>query len=721
MTPQQALQKYFGYNAFRHQQEAIIQHVLNKQDVMALMPTGGGKSLCYQLPAILLNGLTIVISPLIALMKDQVDSLNVSGIPAAFLNSAQTPDEQRQLVEKLKNNQIKLLYLAPERLFGAENKLVPFLKTLNVVQIAIDEAHCISQWGHDFRPEYLMLAQLKREFPDIPVIALTATADKLTQKDILEKLNLHKPAVFVSSFNRANITYRVIPKKNSFKQLISFLNERADESGIIYCLSRKSTEDLAADLKDAGFAAEAYHAGLSNEIKAKNQEAFLRDDVKIMVATIAFGMGINKSNVRYVVHVDLPKNIEGYYQETGRAGRDGLPSEALLLYSPGDAGKLQHFARIEGNEEQSRIMLNKLNDMVKYCQLQSCRRQYLMHYFDESFPPNCGSCDVCLTEFKRFDGTLIAQKALSAVSRLNERFGVNYVIDFLRGSKNEKIREEHKQIKTYGIGADISKVDWQRYIRELITMNYLQVTDDGYPILKLTDQSSLILKGLQKVEFIETQTTEEHHTEAAPPHEAELLSRLKNVRRDIAELENVPAYIIVSDATLLEMATYLPQSLDELRLISGFGDIKLARYGRELLHPVKDYCKEKGLESKIAYKSPKRERKTKTEKTRAPRSGTDTRTETFNLYQQGKNTAEIAAARGLSQVTIESHLSHFIQTGQLDVSELVHESKLPVIVEAVENYGAERLAPLKEVLGDAYTYGEIKAVISWMNLNSSIK
>jgi ATP-dependent DNA helicase RecQ len=716
MTPQEALQKYFGYSNFRHQQEAIIQHVLNKQDVMALMPTGGGKSLCYQLPAVLLGGLTIVISPLIALMKDQVDSLNVSGIPAAFLNSAQTPEEQRQLVERLRNNQVKLLYLAPERLFGQENKLVPFLKTLNVVQIAIDEAHCISQWGHDFRPEYLMLAQLKNEFPNVPVIALTATADKLTQKDILEKLNLHQPKVFVSSFNRANITYRVTPKKSWFKQLISFLKERPDESGIIYCLSRKSTEDLAADLKDEGFSAEAYHAGLNNEVKAKNQEAFLRDDVKIIVATIAFGMGINKSNVRYVVHVDLPKNIEGYYQETGRAGRDGLASEALLLYSPGDAGKLQHFARIEGNEEQSRIMLNKLNDMVKYCQLQSCRRQYLMNYFDEAFPPNCGSCDVCLTEFKRFDGTLIAQKALSAVSRLNERFGVNYVIDFLRGSKNEKIREEHKQLKTYGIGADISKVDWQRYIRELITLEYLQVTDDGYPVLKLTSQSSLVLKGIQKVEFIETQTTEEHHTEAAPPHEAELLSRLKNTRRDIAELENVPAYIIVSDATLLEMATYLPQSLDELRLISGFGDVKLARYGRELLQPVKDYCKAKGLESKIAYKSPKRERKTKTERpARAPRSGTDTRTETFNLYRQGKNATEIAAARGLSQVTIESHLSHFIQTGDLDVKELVTEIKLPIIIEAVENYGAERLAPLKEILGDAYTYGEIKAVISWMN------
>lgn len=724
MLPLQALQKYFGYSAFRHQQEAIIQHVLNKQDVMALMPTGGGKSLCYQLPAVLLNGLTIVISPLIALMKDQVDSLNVSGIPAAFLNSAQNPDEQRRLVEQLRNNQIKLLYLAPERLFGGDNKMITFLKTLPVVQIAIDEAHCISSWGHDFRPEYLMLAQLKNEFPNVPVIALTATADKLTQKDILEKLNLHKPAVFVSSFNRANITYRVIPKKNSFKQLIAFLNERPDESGIIYCLSRKSTEELAADLKDEGFAAEAYHAGLSNEVKVKNQEAFLRDDVKIIVATIAFGMGINKSNVRYVVHIDLPKNIEGYYQETGRAGRDGLPSEALLLYSPGDAGKLQHFARIEGNETQSRIMLNKLNDMVKYCQLQACRRQYLMNYFDEAFPPNCGSCDFCLTEFKRFDGTLIAQKALSAVARLNERFGVNYVIDFLRGSKTEKIRDEHKLLKTYGIGVDISKTDWQRYIRELITMDYLHITDDGYPIVKLTHKSASVLKGLQKVEFIESEVVEETHThEQAPPHESELLSRLKSVRNDIARLENVPAYIIVSDATLLEMATFLPLSLDELRLISGFGDIKLARYGRELLQPVKDYCKEKGLESKIAYKSPKRERKAKTQKAeRTPktRKTNDTRTETFTMYRQGKGITEIAAARGLSPMTIEGHLSHFIESGEIDILEIVSQEKIPVIKDAVESYGREMLSPLKQILGDDYSYGEIKAVISWMNKNEII-
>lgn len=717
MTPQQALQKYFGYSEFRHQQEAIIQQVLHKKDVLTLMPTGGGKSLCYQLPAILLNGLTIVISPLIALMKDQVDSLNVMGIPAAFLNSAQTPDQQSDIISRLQNNQIKLLYLAPERLFGSESKLIGFLKTLPVVQIAIDEAHCISQWGHDFRPEYLMLAGLKNDFPDIPVIALTATADKLTQKDILDKLALKNPAIFISSFNRANITYRVMPKKNSFSQLLDFLNDRKDESGIIYCLSRKSTEALAADLKAEGYLAEAYHAGLDNAVKARNQEAFLRDDVKIIIATIAFGMGINKSNVRYVVHMDMPKNIEGYYQETGRAGRDGLPSAAMLFYSPGDAIKLKGFASVENNEEQTRIMLNKLNDMVKYCQLPTCRRQFLLNYFDEQAPENCASCDVCLSEFTKFDATLIAQKALSAVYRLNQRFGGTYVIDFLRGSKNEKIREEHKQLKTYGVGADISKTDWQRYLRELTALGYLQVTDDAYPVLKLTQKSDAVLKGLQKVELIATQTMDESHPTEALPFEADLLTVLKNTRREMAVLENVPAYIIVSDATLVEMATYLPQSLDDLRLISGFGDIKLARYGRDFLAPINSYCRERNLSSKIDQKSKKRERKPRAEKATEKIRSSDTRLTSFNLYRTGKSIAEVADERGLAASTIESHLSYFITTGEMDVLDMVSEEKIPAIKDAIESYGADRLSPLKEILGDDYSYGEIKATVAWLNRN----
>lgn len=716
MTPIQALQKYFGYTEFRQSQEAIINTVLNKQDVMVLMPTGGGKSLCYQLPAVLLNGLTIVISPLIALMKDQVDALNLSGIPAAYLNSSQSPEEQKDIAIQLQNNQLRLLYIAPERLFSPDNRMMAFLKTLNVVQFAIDEAHCISSWGHDFRPEYLMLAGLKTEFPGVPVIALTATADKLTQKDILDKLNLHEPSVFVSSFNRANITYRVIPRRKGFDQLLDFLNERKEESGIIYCLSRKSTEALAADLKEEGFAVEAYHAGLNNEVKAKNQEAFLRDDVKIIVATIAFGMGINKSNVRYVVHMDLPKNIEGYYQETGRAGRDGLPSDAMLLFSPGDAIKLRGFAMVENNAEQSAIMLKKLDDMVNYCQLHACRRQYLMNYFDEDFPDNCGSCDFCLSEFTKFDGTLIAQKALSAVARLKERFGNNYVVDFLRGSKSEKIWDDHKALKTYGAGADISKADWQRYLRELTSQGYLQTEDNGFPTLKLTPKSEAVLKGEEKVELIAHHVIEEQDHEA-PVYEAELLSALRQRRQEFAINENIPAYIILSDASLQEMATYLPQKMDELRLISGFGDVKLARYGREFLELIANYSKAKGLESRITTRkrSQKKAPKAKRSKT------SDTNKASLELYQQGLSVQEIAKERGLSPITIEGHLTAFIQTGELDVSTFVVANKIPAIQNAVESYGVERLAPLKEVLGDAYSYGEIKAVIAWMNFMQNAK
>jgi ATP-dependent DNA helicase RecQ len=710
MTPLQALHKYFGYTEFRHQQAAIIDQVMHGGDALALMPTGGGKSLCYQLPAVLLPGITIVISPLIALMKDQVDSLNINGIPAAYLNSSQNSNEQQQITTDLKAGRIKLLYLAPERLFGLGNHLISFLQSLSVSLIAIDEAHCISHWGHDFRPEYLMLASLKTAFPKTPVIALTATADELTRKDIREKLALHNPAEFVSSFNRPNISYRVASKKDSYSQLLDFLNGHKEDSGIIYCLSRAGTESLAADLKREGYKAEAYNAGLDNETKARNQEQFLRDEVKIMVATIAFGMGINKSNVRYVVHYDLPKNIEGYYQETGRAGRDGLPSEALLFFSSGDAFKLQRFAKVEGNEEQSRIMLKKLDDMVKYCQLQTCRRQYLMHYFNEPFPDHCGSCDVCLTEYKKIDGTVIAQKALSAVTRLGQRFGTTYVIDLLRGSNNAKIREEHKQLKTYGIGADISKAEWQRYIGQLVIQGYLQVTDDMYPILKLTDKSDAVLKGQQPITFTQAEEHEEAAAIPVPVYEAGLLQDLKSTRFSLAMGENVPAYIILSDAVLLEMATYLPQNIEELGRISGFGEIKIARYGEHFLAKIQAYCKKHGLSSQIGSKKAKRVSKASSGR---PATG-GTQRESFELFRAGISITEIAAMRKLSPMTIESHLCNFIQTGEMEVSEMVPAAKMPQIQNAIESYGAERLAPLKEVLGDDFSYTEIKAVVSWM-------
>lgn len=602
MTALQILQSKFGYASFRLEQEAIINSVLQKKDTFALMPTGGGKSLCYQIPALMFEGLTIVISPLIALMKDQVDALRVNGIEAAFLNSTQSSTEQHEILTKLTFKKLKLLYLAPES--GFLRKITSF----NISLIAIDEAHCISHWGHDFRPEYLQLAQLKRTLPNVPIIALTATADRLTRKDIIEKLELNHPATFVSSFNRANIRYTIEPKKNSVEKLLTFLEKRKDESGVIYCLSRASTEKLASDLSGHGINALPYHAGIEREIRAKHQEMFLRDEVKIIVATIAFGMGIDKSNVRYVVHMDLPKSIENYYQETGRAGRDGLESEALLFYSYADVSKMKRFAEVEGNTGQTEIQLKKLDQMAAYGSLTTCRRKYLLNYFDETTGAVCGNCDICLTKVEQEDGTELAQKVLSAVSRLNERFGAGYVIDFLRGSASEKIQDQHKPLKTFGIGADVSRERWSNVIRDLLAQEYLIKAEGLYPILKLTSKSEAVLKGLEPVMITKSKEVIGVNQQKAN-YETALFQELKVLRRQLADAENVPAYIVLSDATLIELASYFPHNKGEFAKISGFGQMKLEKYSEQFCDVVVRYCRTKNLTSRIHLKAPKRQRK----------------------------------------------------------------------------------------------------------------
>lgn len=607
MNALQILQSKFGYASFRLHQEAIINSVLQKRDTFALMPTGGGKSLCYQIPALLFDGLTIVISPLIALMKDQVDALRVNGIEAAFLNSTQSSAEQDEILTRITLNKLKLLYLAPESSFL--KKLIQFRVSL----IAIDEAHCISQWGHDFRPEYLQLAQLKQMFPIVPVIALTATADQLTRKDIVEKLELKNPATFVSSFNRANIRYTIEPKKNSFEKLVNFLDKRKDESGVIYCLSRSSTEKLASDLSEHGFNALPYHAGIEKETRSRHQEKFLRDEVKIMVATIAFGMGIDKSNVRYVVHMDLPKSIENYYQETGRAGRDGLASEALLFYSYADVSKLKHFVEIEGNSEQSEIQLRKLNQMAEYGSLLTCRRKYLLNYFAEQTSAHCGNCDPCLTKIDRVDGTELAQQVLRTVKILKERFGASYVIDFMRGSAAEKIHDFHKSLPGFGSGAKISKQVWGDVIRDLIAQSYLLKTAGMYPVLNLTEKSDTVLNGNDRVMIIQSK----ERTEISVPsvqtesinYEIELFQQLKVLRRELANGENVPAYVVLSDASLIELASYLPNNREELSKISGFGQYKIEKYGKSFWEVVTAYCRANNLNSRIHLKAPKRQRR----------------------------------------------------------------------------------------------------------------
>lgn len=715
---EQTLQQYFGYNSFRHNQEEIIQNVLAKKDSIVLMPTGGGKSLCYQIPALLMDGITIVVSPLIALMKDQVDALKLNGVAAAFLNSSQSAYEQGLIAQQLKNNQLKLLYVAPERLLGANN-LLNDLKTLNVALFAIDEAHCISHWGHDFRPEYLVLGQLKKQFPAVPIIALTATADALTRKDIIQKLEVVAYTVYENSFNRPNISYYVKPKRNYFDQLVDFLEDHKDDSGIIYCLSRASTEKLAADLREEGYAAAAYHAGLERNVKEKNQDEFLKDEIKIIVATIAFGMGIDKSNVRFVVHVDLPKNIEGYYQETGRAGRDGLPSEAILFYSAGDVFKLKSFAQVEGNAAQSKVMLKKLDQMSALCETRQCRRKYLLNYFDEPAPNFCGSCDVCLSEEEKVDATIEAQKFLSGVSRLQERFGVNYVIDFIRGSSTT--RAEHQALKTFGIGKDLSKDQWKIYVKDMLQMGYLQQSDSEYPVLQLNELSRKILKGEMKVLLVKSVMENKKSATtnyAEEPIHPELFKQLKAVRYALAKEENLPAFVIFSDATLVELATYLPLTNTHLSMISGFGTIKLAKYGGQFLDAIIDYCRANNLTTKIDAKSPKGQRKSAAKPAERERSS-DTKKQSLQLFQLGRSVSEIALERNLSASTIEGHLAHFIFLGELQIEKMVSKEKLKAISQAIEEIGnTEPISPIKQKLGDQYSYGEIRAVISHLKRRS---
>ncbi|HEX9962283.1 MAG TPA: DNA helicase RecQ, partial [Pyrinomonadaceae bacterium] len=710
------LKHQFGYDSFRMNQQQAIETVLQRKDCVVLMPSGGGKSLCYQIPALMLDGLTVVLSPLIALMKDQVDALKNNGVEAAFLNSTQTALEQTEVFRAIRTGRLKLLYVAPERLMQAGDQFIEFLKGANVALFAIDEAHCISSWGHDFRPEYMQLRKLKYHFADVPLIALTATADKLVRKDIVERLGLKNAELFMSSFNRPNIFYKVEPKRNSYARLLEYLKERREESGIIYCLSRNSVDSLAEDLRENGFQALPYHAGLEKEARDKHQELFLKDEVKIIVATIAFGMGIDKSNVRFVVHLDLPKNIESYYQETGRAGRDGLQSEALLFFSWGDINKLKGFAEVEGNRSQTEIMLKKLNLMGQFGDLKTCRRKFLLNYFSEEMPEDCGNCDNCNTEFERFDGTIIAQKALSAVYRTGQRFGLSYLIDFLRGSQAKTIRDEHKNLKTYGVGADISKNNWLDYFKDLIAQGYLAQTEGQYPLIVLTEKSEAVLRGNERVELIKVTIKEDKKaslvSSVSHPYETDLFNDLKRVRTNFARSENVPPYVVFSDATLVELATFLPQNESEMRKISGIGDLKWQKYGADFLREIINYCELNNLESRIDLKSPKRERKSRAKR---DSDGNDTFSITLDMFRSGMAIEEIAESRGMAKGTIEMHLVKFIQSGEISLEDLVLERKIEPIKNAILRLNAGfAVAPVKEFLGENYSYAEIRAVMATM-------
>ncbi len=604
------LKQTFGFSSFRPLQEEIIRDALSGRDVLALLPTGGGKSLCFQLPALVRPGLTVVVSPLISLMKDQVDALTASGVAATFLNSSLRADESRARLRGLQGGEYRLLYVAPERMMLSG--FLADLKRWQVNLLAIDEAHCISEWGHDFRPEYRQLAELRQHFPDVSIMALTATATERVRGDIVKQLRLREPSWYVASFNRPNLSYRVLPKQNAYSQLSEFVRARAGDSGIVYCQSRKSAESLAERLSADGVRAAPYHAGLDAKTRTTNQELFLRDEVRVVCATIAFGMGINKPNVRFVVHYDLPKNVEGYYQETGRAGRDGLPSECLLLFSAGDVVKYSKFIDEISAEQERKIARQQLRLMVEFAEGVDCRRVGLLRYFGEEFrEPNCGGCDNCLTPRETYDGTVEAQKFLSCVFRVREKsgfdFGINQIAEVLTGAETEKITKwDHQTVSTYGIGKEHSQAEWKLIGRELVRLGYLSQLTERFNVLQVTDEGWRALKQRQQINLAksilkpEKLRAEKHRVQgdrgrSQRPGEIDcdeaLFDRLRRLRKKLADKRDVPAYIIFSDVSLRQMARYYPANEVEFARISGVGERKLAEFGKTFMGAIAAYLR----------------------------------------------------------------------------------------------------------------------------------
>ncbi len=594
------LKKHFGYDKFRPLQEEIIQDALAGRDVFALMPTGGGKSLCFQLPALLRNGLTIVVSPLISLMKDQVDALQTSGIAATFLNSSLDRHEASERLRKLNHGECRLLYVAPERLMldGFLDRALNW----NIEQIAIDEAHCISEWGHDFRPEYRELKKLRRHLPDVPIMALTATATKRVRKDIVTQLHLDDARCYVASFNRPNLTYRVVPKSSPYEQVLTFIRARPEESGIVYCASRKTADSLATKLNKDGIKAKPYHAGLESTDRGKHQEQFLRDDARVITATIAFGMGINKPNVRFVLHHDLPKNIESYYQETGRAGRDGLPSECVLLFSASDVVKQKRFIE-EKNEREQLIAQEQLREMIHYAETRECRRATMLRYFGEQLQTvPCDGCDNCLTPRETFDGTVAAQKFLSCVYRVHEKhgfgFGLNHIVDVLCGADTEAIRQRgHDQLSTYGIGNELKRDAWQAIGRELSRLGLVAAAPGKFATLQLTGTGLAALRERTPITLTKPFDAEPRKRPKRRAGEIEcdevLFERLRALRREIADKRDVPAYVIFSDVSLREMARAYPTTAAEFGRIPGVGQQKQRDFAETFIEAIKDHLARK--------------------------------------------------------------------------------------------------------------------------------
>ncbi len=751
----QPLKQYFGFDSFRPLQEEIIRDALAGKDVFAVLPTGGGKSLCFQLPALVRPGLTVVVSPLIALMKDQVDALQAAGVAATFLNSSLAAGESKPRLRGLHNGEFRLLYVAPERLMLSG--FLEDLKKWNVSAFAIDEAHCVSEWGHDFRPEYRQLSSLREKFPGVPFMALTATATERVRADIVEQLHLHDPRCYVASFNRPNLTYRVSAKSGSYEQILSFIRARKGEAGIIYGQSRKTAEQLADKLTADGIKSAPYHAGLSAEERSRNQEAFLRDGVQVICATIAFGMGINKPNVRFVIHYDLPKNIEGYYQETGRAGRDGLPSECLLLFSPGDRVKQMRFIDEKPNPEERAIARAQLEQMIHYAEVASCRREFLLGYFGEqyvgqAFQPagsgdfpvassrnsglespeprqagkpalqsNCGGCDNCLSPRATWDGTVAAQKFLSCVYRIREKsgfgVGMNHIVEVLTGADTDKVRKfGHQSLSTYNIGGEHTRAEWGAVGRELIRLGFLFQNTEKFSVIEITDAGMTALKSRQKITLTKPVAApaldkDQHRVGEIACDEA-LFEKLRALRKQLADERSVPSYIIFSDVSLRQMARLYPASDKDFARISGVGDKKLREFGAVFLAEIAAHLQtnarqifaDDSFDAPAAF-VPQRSKLT------------DTVRETLHFYRQDKTVAEIARIRGVVEGTIYGHLESAMQAGEaIDVNALVSTEAQAEIAAAFKKRGFGSLGAIVESLGGKYSYGQCRLVRAAMQM-----
>ena len=703
----------FGYDDFRPLQEEVIGKVLKKKDTLVIMPTGGGKSLCYQIPALIFDGLTVVISPLISLMKDQVEQLHEFDIPAVFLNSSLTPGEYDRNVSIIQNREANLLYLAPETLLMPRTRNL--LADVQVDCFTIDEAHCISEWGHDFRPEYRQLADVRKDFPDAVCLALTATATPRVREDIRQILEMSDSETFVASFDRQNLFLKIVDKADPVEQILDFLYTRKKQSGIIYCFSRRQVDELYMDLKDEGYSARPYHAGLSETVRSRNQEAFIRDDADIIVATIAFGMGINKPDVRFVIHHDMPQNIESYYQQIGRAGRDGLRADCLLLFSHSDTQKINYFIN-QKDEKEKKVAREHLDSLLKYLETTECRRVPLMAYFGETYrKDDCGMCDNCLTlDSDKEDLTVQAQKFLSCVVRIDERYGTNYVVDVLKGSKKKKVVDNgHTVLSTHGIGDEWGRDQWVQLSRLLIRKGYL-TKDPKYGSLKLEPEAKAVLNGQERVEGILDRTqasidgkaVERTSSDVENRYDETLFEELRKKRKELADEQGIPPYVIFPDTTLMEMSYYYPRSSESLMQIYGVGSAKESKYGKKFLSIIRAYMDEKGIEEKSQEIGKKKIRQSS--KKKHHRVGEE--------YNAGKSIEHLAEQNGVKIATILSNLKKYLDEGYelspegiLEASTL-SERKRDEVMKSMKKHGADILKPIYEDLDKTVDYSELRVL-----------